>query len=219
MSFAISFKPPRLLAVFAVAFVFVAPLSLVFAPDARAQITEDIYQRAIKFYEQKNYTKAASLYRKAAEKGEARAQNDLGLMYQEGKGVRKNNKKAAEWWRKAAEQGEARAQFNLGWMYKEGKGVLEDYQKAVEWYRKAAEQGEPNALNNLSVMYIKGHGVKKDMPAAYALLLLAVKEGNETARNRANKMKKKLTTEQVMARQKIAREWEQRIETNKQKNR
>ena len=48
-----SFTPPRLLAVFAVALFLAFPLSLAFAPDARAQITEDIYQQAKKFYEQR----------------------------------------------------------------------------------------------------------------------------------------------------------------------
>ena len=246
-----SYKPPRLLAVFAVVFVLALPLLLAFAPDARAQSAEEITLQAIKFYEQKRYTEAAPLFRQAAEQGNFGAQAILGMMYAEGKGVRQDDKKAAEWYRKAAEQGESLAQMKLGWMYLKGKGVKQDYKKAAEWYRKAAEQGyavaqynlgllyeegkgvrqddnkaiewfhksaeqgDANALNNLSVMYIKGHGVKKDMPAAYALLLLAVKEGYEPAREKVNIFKKILTAEQIMAGQKIAREWEQRIEANR----
>ena len=75
-----------------------------------------------------------------AEKGNAAAQFNLGLMYASVKGVPKDLKEAAKWCRKAAEQGYAPAQLFLGFMYEKGQGVLEDDKEAVKWYRKAAEQ-------------------------------------------------------------------------------
>ena len=44
-----------------------------------------------------------------AKKGDAKAQNKLGVCYAKGKGVRKNLKKAMEWYTKATEQGDPEA--------------------------------------------------------------------------------------------------------------
>jgi len=80
-----------------------------------------------------------------AEKGNAKAQFDLGLKYDTGEGVRQDYAEAAKWYRKAAEQGYAEAQFNLGTMYDEGRGVRQDYAEAAKWYRKAKDQGVAGA--------------------------------------------------------------------------
>jgi TPR repeat protein len=87
-----------------------------------------------------------------ANQGDAVAQNKLGVMYANGKGVPKDESKAVEWYRKAADQGLAGAQNNLGVMYADGRGVSKDETKAVEWYRKAADQGLAEAQNNLKVL-------------------------------------------------------------------
>ena len=76
-----------------------------------------------------------------AEAGDADAQFSLGVMYEQGKGIRQDYTEAVRWYRKAAEQGYAEAQYNLGVMYAEGQGVRQDEAEAVKWYRKAAELG------------------------------------------------------------------------------
>jgi len=58
----------------------------------------------------RNMEKAKYWFTKAAEQGDADAQNKLGLMYEEGKGVPKDESKAAEWFAKAAKQRDADAQ-------------------------------------------------------------------------------------------------------------
>ncbi|MBK8570004.1 MAG: sel1 repeat family protein [Nitrosomonadales bacterium] len=70
------------------------------------------------------------------------AQNNLGLMYEQGRGVTQDYQKAASWFRMAAEQGDAEAQYTLGFMYANGEGVSRDYQQAMLWLSKAAEQGD-----------------------------------------------------------------------------
>ena len=95
-------------------------------------------------------------YQKAAEAGDAKAQNKLGDMYYYGKVIAKDEVKAIEWYTKSAEQGYAAAQTNLGWMYKNGKGVTKDIFKAMDWYTKAAEQGNTFAQNALGSMYRDG---------------------------------------------------------------
>ena len=56
-----------------------------------------------------DYAKAAELWQKAAELGNADAQAALGFAYELGRGVTQDSAKAAEWFRKAAEQGDSMA--------------------------------------------------------------------------------------------------------------
>ena len=52
--------------------------------------------------------------RKAAEHGNARAENILGLLYERGRGVIRDPTEALKWYRKSADQGNIDAQVNLG---------------------------------------------------------------------------------------------------------
>ena len=99
----------------------------------------------------KNSAKAVEWYRKAAENGDATAQNNLGVCYEYGTGVTLSKATAAEWYRKAADQGDADAQCNLGYCYENGIGVEKDVIKATEWYQKSAEQGNCRAQCNLAI--------------------------------------------------------------------
>jgi len=60
-----------------------------------------------------DHAQAVAWYRKAAEQGEAMAQNNLGVMYENGQGVKKDRAQALGWYRKAAAQGNDRARNNL----------------------------------------------------------------------------------------------------------
>jgi S1-C subfamily serine protease len=80
-------------------------------------------------------------FRKAAERGDAKAQSKLGACYDLGSGVAKDAAEAAKWYRKAAEQGDANAQFGLGFCYHYGEGVARDYVQAYKWLNLSAAQG------------------------------------------------------------------------------
>ena len=122
-------------------------------------------------------------YRKAADQGDAAAQNNLGLIYDEGLGVKQDYAEAVKWYRKAAEQDNARAQDNLGTMYYNGHGVKQDYAEAVKWYRKAADQGYAAAQCDLGYMYYKGLGVKRDYDEAVKWYFKAAEQGDDVALN------------------------------------
>src|SRR6516164_5436045 len=80
--------------------------------------------------------------RKAAERGNAAAQTNLGYMYDNGLGgLPKDAVQAVYWYRKAAEQGIPTAQYDLGLSYRMGRGLAKDDVQAVYWYRKAADRG------------------------------------------------------------------------------
>ena len=129
----------------------------------------------------KDLRKAAELYQKAADKGNAFAQNQLGTLYQSGEGVPKDLRKAAELYQKAADQGGAMAQNNLGTLYQSGQGVPKDLGKATELYQKAADQGNAFAQNSLGVLYQSGEGVPKDLRKAAELYQKAADQENAIA--------------------------------------
>jgi len=60
-----------------------------------------------------DYSKALYWFKKAAERGNAGGENNLGVMYGEGLGVPQDYSKAIYWTKKAAEQGYAQAKANL----------------------------------------------------------------------------------------------------------
>jgi TPR repeat protein len=93
---------------------------------------------------QQNYAEAARWYRKAAEQGVARSQFNLGLIYDNGRGVPQDYAEAARWYLKAAKQGEAGAQFNLGLMYEYGHGVARNHVQAYRWVSLAASRAVGN---------------------------------------------------------------------------
>ena len=113
-------------------------------------------------------TQETNRLRKAAEQGNAGAQNKLGFMYMRGEGLPEDDAQAVSWFRKAAEQGDVEAQHNLGGMYAMGIGVPEDYAQATNWYRKAAEQGDANEQVHVCLSYALGKGVPQDFVLAYA---------------------------------------------------
>ena len=88
----------------------------------------------------------------AAEQGEAKAQFNLGVMYDNGEGVPQDDKTAVKWYTLAAEQGLANAQFNLGWMYDEGLGVPQDNVYAHMWWNIAASSGDKDAIGNRDII-------------------------------------------------------------------
>ena len=112
-------------------------------------------------------------YRRAAEAGNDAAPNNIGRMFEEGRGVPQNLSEAVTWFRKGADLGNATAQFNLGRMYENGRGVRRDYGEANKWYAKSADQGIPEAQFNRGIMYYVGRGVPKDFTEAHKWFRLA----------------------------------------------
>ena len=129
-------------------------------------VAADAIEDAESTYNRGDYIKAARLLRPLADQGNARAQFNLGVMYERGQGVPQFDTEAVQWYRKAAEQGHASAQFNLGMLYFNGQGVPQNAQEAEKWFRLAAKQGDASVQFNLGVMYAKGQGVPQDVREA-----------------------------------------------------
>ncbi len=135
------------------------------------------YQDGLKAFKAGDFEQAFKEFLAEAEKGNADAQNDVGVMYSLGRGVVLDRAKAVQWFRKAAEQGHDSAQNNLGKSYFKGQGVSRDYDMAKQWYEKAVEQGNAQAQYNLGLMYYDGVGVAQDFSKAMVLFRKAADQG------------------------------------------
>jgi TPR repeat protein len=129
-------------------------------------------------YQTGNYSRAMELWRPLAVQGNATAQNNLGMMYLDGKGVKRNVSEAIRWISLSAAAGSALGQNNLGGLYRDGKGVARDYGKAAQWFAAAAAQGNAAAQFNLGLMYELGQGMKAEPFHAYMWYALAAGQGS-----------------------------------------
>lgn len=101
---------------------------------------------------------AAGDYEENAEKGDSKAQYNLGVCYFKGDGVKQDFAKAAEWFKKSSDQGYGHAQCFLALCYTFGKGVKQDHAEALRLYREAAKKDIAEAQYNLGVFYETGKG-------------------------------------------------------------
>jgi hypothetical protein len=141
-------------------------------------------------YDRGDYASAMRLWRPLAEKGDPRAQTNLGVMYAKGRGIRQDYTAAANWYRKAADKGNVNAQTNLGVLYAEGRGVLRDDTVAAGWFRKAADQGNGRAQYNLGIIYSNRWSASYDDTAAETWFRKAADQGVPGAEKKAEEMRR-----------------------------
>lgn len=91
-------------------------------------------------YRKKDYATAFREWKAAAEKGQAKAQFNLGMLYLKGQGVGKDPQLAFRWLRSAADQGNAEAQFQVGQIREKGVGMAPNYADAKHWYELSAKR-------------------------------------------------------------------------------
>ncbi len=113
-----------------------------------------------------NLPKAATLYRSAAEAGNASAQVALGTMLRLGRGGPQNVKEAMQWYRQAADRGNSQAQAQLGFAYEMGEGILDDWREAAKWCTKSAADFNVLGLYCMARQYQFGIGVPQSRQQA-----------------------------------------------------
>lgn len=128
-------------------------------------------------YERGQFANALQFLLPLANDGEPVAQYHLGLMYDEGKGVRADPLQARQWYERAARVGYAEAQFRLGRLHADGKGGAADGVQAARWYLLAAGQGHLDAQYSLGTMFKLGRGVPEDPVQAYLWFNRAAEQG------------------------------------------
>ena len=86
----------------------------------------------------------------------------LGLLYENGSGVKLDKKKAERLYRTAADRGHAMAQTNLGTFLHSD----EKCEEAVRYFALAADQGYASGEQGLGVCYRDGDGTEVDVGKA-----------------------------------------------------
>jgi len=177
------------------------------------------FEDATAAYERGDYATAFRLMKPLAEKGDAKAQHNLGVMYDYGRGVPQDTTNALKWYRSAAEHGIPEAQHNLGLMYQKAQGVPQNYSEAAKWYRRAAEQGMADSQVNLGIMYYQGQGVSRDYVLAHMWLDLAASQYPASVRENLNDavhykdiVNSLMTPAQIAEAQRLAKEWKPKKE-------
>jgi TPR repeat protein len=121
---------------------------------------------------------ALGWFLKSANQGNARAADNLGLMYEKmpappdpaGKkkhGPKHNYAEAAKWFLASANKGDALGQCHAGRMYASGLGVGQNWVEAAKWLKLSASQGNPEAADQLGMIYGVGLGTRQDWMEAY----------------------------------------------------
>ena len=155
---------------------------------SRAGIPDAQYELGVRYVKEKYYTRAFECFSKAAEQGDAKAQEGLGELYYKGLGVEQNYTEAFKWFSKAEEQGNAKAQTFLAQMYYNAEGVKQNYVEAFKRFSKAAKQGDLEAQHCLGVMYFKGEGIEQNYTEAFKWISKAAKAGHSEAQSNLGNM-------------------------------
>lgn len=125
-----------------------------------------LFTQALSYEESGNNSQAFTLYTQAAGLGHSGAQNNLGVMYQNGIATSVDYQKANALFRKSADQNNPFGQYNLGRSYYFGIGVSVDYPVAFRWLSASAEQEHYSAQNLIGEMHENGEGTAQDYDKA-----------------------------------------------------
>lgn len=107
-------------------------------------------------------SRAAYWYEKAANSGDPDAQRILAHLYQMGLGVPRDPVQAVRWLERAVASGSMEAKVDLATNYLWGAGVKKDVQLSATWFREAAAKGSGRAATYLGDMYHFGIGTPID---------------------------------------------------------
>ena len=101
---------------------------------------------------QRDMTKANELLLKAGELGCAAGYHNLGIAYDDGRGVEVDKKKSKHYYELAAINGDVCARHNLGYTeYEAG-----NHHRAMKHFILSARAGDKNSLDNVKIGFMKG---------------------------------------------------------------
>src|SRR5882762_9137802 len=165
----------------------IAPSDIVtaikFCRTASASSRRAMYQLGRAYAANKQIADAVSAYRKAADKGNASAMVELGVMLGTGAGVPKDEAQARKLFERAAEAGNPRGVTNLAAISKTG-GAPSDPAKSRAMLMRAAEKNSAEAQYQLGLMFADGVGGPQDDVAARSLFEKAAAQDHPGALER-----------------------------------
>lgn len=156
-------------------------------------------------YQKGDYPTALRLFKQWADKGNALAQNNLGLMYQNGQGVSQNREEAVRLYKLSAAQGNSYAQANLQNLTNQqmpgavnnnnvnsnsnadeecldfrSREFMTNY---IRVFNLAMKEGDAVAQNCIGLMAQQGHGTRQSYENALLMFKKSAAQGNRNAQN------------------------------------
>ena len=131
------------------------------------------FEAGLNAMDREHYATAYRAWKKLADQGAAEAQNNIGYLHEQGRGVKQSYARAIEWYKKAADQNLAEAHHNLGMLAFQGYGMRQDYLAAKRHFTDAAELDQPDSEYMLGLIYYQGHGIRKSPRRAKEFFLEA----------------------------------------------
>jgi len=135
------------------------------------------FEAGVSAYESKAYDKAFALFTDSAQRENANAMVNLGIMAMQGKGCARDIAAAKTWFEKAAVHGSMHAMMSLAQIHEKGLDGSPDAAKALEYYQKAADSGHVDAQLK-SGMLLRDKGAHAE---AMRYLITAAHNNNEQA--------------------------------------
>lgn len=145
----------------------------------------------------------------AAQKGNPKAEAQLGEMLLRGDGIAKDEPRAIALLEKAARVGHSGAAFRIGMLLANGEhGVVKDPTRALAYFRAGAAGGEAEAFFNIGAAYASARGVKRDYAEALGWLIVARQHGADASAEQALRAQIKSQTTWVTTGERRAKEIE-----------
>ncbi|WP_169728348.1 tetratricopeptide repeat protein [Geminicoccus roseus] len=130
----------------------------------------------------KYYDRARTLIEPRAEAGDAQAQEWMGDLYREGRGVGQNGDYAVYWYTQSAQAGRVSSYVKLARMFERGEaGVDVNAEQALRYYELAGQNDDAQSLFTIGKRYADGDGVTVDKARAVELFERAADAGDVRA--------------------------------------
>ena len=118
---------------------------------------------AAKAYAEGNIAKARKIWEELAANGDGQAMNNLGVLYDQGKGTDPDVGQAINWFAKSARAGNPSGMSNYGRMLEQGRGLPANPEEAARWLDIAARRGSPRLSTILAICMRTGAACRRMM--------------------------------------------------------
>lgn len=139
--------------------------------------TANDYDKGAFYFARGDYLSALSLWKPLAKEGHSAALYSIGLLYDQGKGVKKDTKLALKYIQAAVDKNLSIAQYYLGMKYLAGLNVKQNATKARELLEKASQNDYLLAQFQLANLYDTGKGGPQNQQLATHWFLKAAENG------------------------------------------
>lgn len=129
----------------------------------------------------KNYELAMTLFQESAKQGNARAEGNIGYLYEHGLGVPADDAKSMDWFKRSADHGDLKSQeFMAGKCIARPNGVMDS--EMHHYALLSARQGSTQGLTFLTIALISADGHPSEaLKASFPVLKEAAERGNKAA--------------------------------------